>query len=402
MGHQEQSIFHTMKHIILPIASLLIMVSLVSCFHPEDEYLSILKAEAKKGNGEAQNELGTYYFEIQDFDEAIKWFGKSAQQDFAVGNYNMALCYINGWGTEKNLQKAIAHLTNAAGQGLGQAELMLGYIYIEDTLGCLDVQKSLQWFEHAAKSQIYQADFEIGILYWHGNYVERNDSLALHHFKQAAYHGNAQAQFMLGIAYRDGIGVSHDENLSVQWLKKAAEQGLMVAQQELSNNYFYGIGVEKDLERSKYWLDKAHEQRSLVNNADFLSKITKPEIATKKPVTIEPLPKDQIKTEADSLYQRGFQLVFGNNTPNPSNTEIYKEGIDCLTQATLKGNKNAKILLSYCYASGQGVMPSKATAASLFIGKGQIKYSIGKESYTIDFEIHEDGSYDKTMNLDML
>ena len=376
----------------------LLFICLLSSCHslPQDDYLASLKEAAKSGNKEAQNDLGGYYFENQEFEEAFEWFQKSAEQDYIHAYHNLGICYVNGIGTKQDVAKAIENYTKAAEKGNGNAALTLGYLYKDQLLECFDSQKSIHWFEQAAKHNIAQADFEIGNLYHQGDIVEHNEPLAMQHFQQAAYHGNAPAQLMLGLAYRDGVIVPRDYNLSIQWLKKSADQGLMEAQSALSTSYFYGLGIEQDHEMARFWQDKANEQRSLIDNADLLNQIQMPKTASKKIAIIEPLGKDKIKTEADSLYQRGFQLLFGSNTTN-----FNKEGIDCLTQATLKGNRSAKILLSYCFATGYGVYPSKVAASRLFVGKGQIKYSIGKECYTIDFEIFEDGNYEKSISIDI-
>ena len=237
---------------------------------------------------------------------------------------------------------------------------------------------------------------QLGIIYETGFFGEQNDSLALHWYREAANHGLPQAQFVIGKRYLEGNGVPCDYNLSTLWFKKAAEQGLMEAQYALSDNYYYGVGVERDLVTAQYWQDKANEQRGFAGNLALISQIPSPEIAKKGIVVIEPLTQKDIKSEADSLYQKGFQTLFGNTTQMANITAI-----DYLSQAAIKGNKSAKVLLSYCFATGLGVHPSKVTAASLFVGKGQIKYSIKKEIYTIDFEIFEDGSYERTMNLDI-
>ena len=59
------------------------------------------------------------------------------------------------------------------------------------------------------------------------------------------------------------------------------------------------------------------------------------------------------------------------------------------------------MLLAYCYASGYGVHLDAEVALHLYIGKIQIKYDIGNESYTIDFELFEDGTFNKTMDLEL-
>ena len=368
-----------------------------SCLQHQDNDLALLIAEAKSGDSGAQNDLGGYYLESQDYSKAFKWFQKSAEQDFISAYYNLGQCYMNGWGVEKDTEKAIDNYKKAAEKGSSDAELLLGMIYEFDQTIPSNPDESIKWYKRAVSHNQYWAAFNLGSIYLNGIFGMQNDSLALYWLREAANHGIPQAQFVIGNCYLEGKCVPCDYNLSTQWFRKAAEQGLMEAQYALSTSYFYGIGVEKDPEMANYWREKANEQRGIAENASLLSQIQTPITSKKKPIVIEPLSKKNIKTEADELYQKGFQMLFGNNTQQANG-----QAIDCLTQAALKGSKNAKALLSYCFATGLGVMPSKATAASLFVGKGQIKYSIGKEVYCIDFEIFEDGSYEKQMNLEIM
>jgi len=386
------------KGLILTNICFLLLISayLYLRFQHQDTPLDLLKKAAKAGDVNAQNDLGCYYLGSQNYDEAFKWFKKAAEQDFKSAYFNLGICYLNGLGTETDIEESISNFSKSYEKGSGNAALRLGYIYLNEDLECFDPQKSIQWFEQAAKHKILQADFMIGELYYHGQFVEKNDSLAFLHIQRAAYQGNPNGQFFLAKFYEEGFMVPVDRNLSMQWLRKAADQGLMDAQYTLSRCYLYGLGVEQNQELATYWQDQANEQRSIVENTQLISQLSAPITSTKTPISIVPLDKNSIKTETDSLYQKGFQLLFGGDTSQEN-----KQAIDCLTQATLKGHKSARALLAYCFATGLEVHRSKVTAANLFVGKGQIKYAIGKEIYTVDFEIFEDGEYEKQLALDV-
>lgn len=386
----------SLKALIIAIISSILLIVASACHHVQMDEFSLLMEEAEAGSKEAQNDLGCYYFDNQDYQEAFKWFQKSAEQDFITAYFNLGRCYLNGLGVEQDIEQAITNYKIAAEKGMSDAEIILGCIYQDDRLEPYVPEESIYWFKRAASHGKQWGAMQLGIIYETGFFGEQNDSLALHWYREAANHGLPQAQFVIGKRYLDGNGVPCDYNLSTLWFRKAAEQGLMEAQYALSTNYFYGLGVEKDLATAQYWQDKANEQRGFAENLALISQIPSPEIARKEVVVIEPLTKKDLHSEADSLYQKGFQTLFGSTTQMAN-----KVAIDCLSQAAIKGNKNAKVLLSYCFATGLGVHPSKVTAASLFVGKGQIKYSIQKEIYTIDFEIFEDGTFDKTMNLEI-
>ena len=81
--------------------------------------------------------------------------------------------------------------------------------------------------------------------------------------------------------------------------------------------------------------------------------------------------------------------------------EDFLKAIDKLTEAAIKGSPNAKVLLAYCYATSFGVHLNTEIAVHLYVGKGQIKYDIENESYTINFEIFKDGTFNKTADLEI-
>ena len=81
-----------------------------SAFAYTKEFQRVMK-EAKNGDPEAQCYLGFMYVEGKEtkknYQEALKWFEKSAEQNFAPSQYMMGLAYYSGDGVKKrDLQKA--------------------------------------------------------------------------------------------------------------------------------------------------------------------------------------------------------------------------------------------------------------------------------------------------------
>ena len=73
---------------------------------PETLVEDITKS-AKKGDKEAQNDLGLMYYEgegvPQDYEKAIEWYTKSAEQGHAWAQYNLGLMYYDGEGVPARL-----------------------------------------------------------------------------------------------------------------------------------------------------------------------------------------------------------------------------------------------------------------------------------------------------------
>ena len=58
-----------------------LLFAATSCLQQQDEYFTLLKKEAKAGDGFAQNDLGYYYLENQNYEEAIKYLKKYKGKD---------------------------------------------------------------------------------------------------------------------------------------------------------------------------------------------------------------------------------------------------------------------------------------------------------------------------------
>ena len=69
--------------------------------------LAEIRAGADKGDAEARYELGRAFFSgalgvAKDEAEAVKWFRKAAEQNYARAQYNLGLRYIKGQGVAKD------------------------------------------------------------------------------------------------------------------------------------------------------------------------------------------------------------------------------------------------------------------------------------------------------------
>ena len=69
--------------------------------------LAEIRVQAEKGDAQSQSDLGrAFYFGnlgvAEDHAEAVKWYRKAAEQNLALAQYNLGLCYVNGDGVAKN------------------------------------------------------------------------------------------------------------------------------------------------------------------------------------------------------------------------------------------------------------------------------------------------------------
>lgn len=81
---------------------------------------------AKNGHAGGMNNLAAIYMLEGDTDKAIPWFQRSADLGYVEALYNLAMCYRDGKGVKKNLNKAKELLQTAAEKGdvMSAIELM--------------------------------------------------------------------------------------------------------------------------------------------------------------------------------------------------------------------------------------------------------------------------------------
>ena len=77
--------------------------------------------KAEQGDAEAQFALGEYYYRaaedgVQDYEQAVYWYSKAAEQGHASAQYNLGACYDNGEGVPMDNQKAVYWYRKAAEQ----------------------------------------------------------------------------------------------------------------------------------------------------------------------------------------------------------------------------------------------------------------------------------------------
>ena len=94
-------------------------------------YVSTLRAKAEKGDAIAEYNLALAYHNgdgvTKDDAEAVKWYGKAAEQGYVPAQYSLSIMYSeDGYGVDKDLPQAIKWCRAAVEQGYAGAERKLG------------------------------------------------------------------------------------------------------------------------------------------------------------------------------------------------------------------------------------------------------------------------------------
>jgi uncharacterized protein len=184
------------KHAIL-LGVLLFIILLSAVFIYEKAYnndptLDELKLLANQGDIDAQNKLGSAYYNGKGVEkniaEALRWFTQSAQKGYAKAQYNLGVMYYVGQGVPKSQAEALNWFSKAAGQGLSDAQ------------------------------------YNLGVMYYQGAGITQNYPEAFKLYSQAAQKGHALAEYNLGLMYLAGNSVPKDPVKAYMWLSLAAAQ----------------------------------------------------------------------------------------------------------------------------------------------------------------------------------
>ena len=119
--------------------------------------------------------------------EEIEQCMLEAKKDNAVAQYQLGICYANGYGVTIDRKLAVKHFCDAAERG------------------------------HA------EALYQLGICHYYGYGVPSNQSQAAEFWEVAANTGHAEAQYQLGNCYYYGNGVDAHRGRAKHWSAKTRE-----------------------------------------------------------------------------------------------------------------------------------------------------------------------------------
>lgn len=160
-----------------------------------DKVFPLLKQAAELGVAEAQSNLGYYYITgmggYKNPELAIEWFSKAADQEFNDAYYFLMMIYGNGEGVEQDSEKAFYYAMKCAENGDGTCMWNVANCYYEGNGIEKDIDKMIDWATRLGK-------------------LENPEDLA-----KSGYITSARLQ--LAYMYRDGLGVAQDYFKSYQW-----------------------------------------------------------------------------------------------------------------------------------------------------------------------------------------
>ncbi|HWA43314.1 MAG TPA: SEL1-like repeat protein [Hypericibacter adhaerens] len=184
--------------------------AMLDAYDAEDDKkaFGLAKPLAERGDARAQTVVGEFYYfgygdVSPDYDEAMRWFKKAADQGLAWGEYDLASAYDYG---------------------------------DEDFDGeTRNIAEAVRWYKAAADQNYADAQAALGELYMQGDGVPKDYAEAQRLLRLAADGGVSWAMKDLGDIYAQGLGVSKDIEEARRWYQKAADKGNTGAKKALAS-----------------------------------------------------------------------------------------------------------------------------------------------------------------------
>lgn len=224
---------------------------------------------------QAQGNLGVYYiyeFGVErNVNEAIKWFKKAADNDYAPAIFALGQLYDGDTLGERRLDLAFEYYMKSAELGYNEAQYSVGDCYYRGEGVQQSKDKALSWWMLAANGGNIKAQYNLGLCYFNGDGTEKNEIEAVKLFKMAADGGFAEAKCMLGICYEAGLVYGKGNLAAKELYEEAANMGIAEAQFRLGIYYY----KSNHLREAITWLRKA-ASFGHVNAQVCLNEITNP------------------------------------------------------------------------------------------------------------------------------
>ena len=164
-------------------------------------------------------------------------YRKAAEQGNPEAQYNLAYCYIDGTGTEKNFTEGIKWLRRAAEQGHYYSQYFLGRHYSRGDVVTQNWSEAAKWFLKAAENKETRGAFPLNTTiplaycYYHGKGVKKNNAEALKWIHKGVERNDPLSKLCL-----EGYNNGNDLLEPIKKMKEAAQMGIPEDQQVLKSH----------------------------------------------------------------------------------------------------------------------------------------------------------------------
>lgn len=187
----------------------------------------------------------------QDPNKGYYWLNKIHEDDYSNGeaSYYLALCYINEWGCEVDLAKALSLFKQSANHGFKKAYYDIGVMYRFGEGVEIDMEKAIFYYQKGLNAGVSLCAVNLGVVYEKGiNGVPVDMKKAQKYYLAGIELGNPDCMFNLGGLYYNGFldNGKRDFKNAIRYFEMAAELGEPDSMYHLGLCYLEGNGVEEN------------------------------------------------------------------------------------------------------------------------------------------------------------
>jgi TPR repeat protein len=178
-------------------------------------------------------ELGVDAYNHGQIATALRILSGEAKRGDSDAQVNLGYMYARGEGVAQNQAEAFRLYLLSAKQGNGEGMNAVGYKYQYGTGVPPDIAKAVYWYCMAVERGNPRAMNNLALLYENGLGVPRDIDEARDLWRQAAERGHTNGMYKLARSFLSGSDGTVDTQQGVTWLKRAAQNGQPLAQQML-------------------------------------------------------------------------------------------------------------------------------------------------------------------------
>jgi TPR repeat protein len=133
-----------------------------------------IEKQAASGDAKAQFALGSIYVRRKDYEQAIAWYQKAAEQGNSDAQVTLGLAYASGEGVSQDYVKAFSLFNEAADQKNIRAYFELGVMYANGLGVSQNYSQAASLYTKASSCMYPRAMFNLALLYLQGKGVQRD------------------------------------------------------------------------------------------------------------------------------------------------------------------------------------------------------------------------------------
>ena len=180
---------------------------------------------ANEGQVESMLESSAFFFKNGENEEGFKMLQKCANAGNQIAQFRIALCYMFGFGTTQNEEKAIKIFEKLSIDNYPNAIYMLGSFYYngDDKIIPRDQNKGWELIKKACKLGSPFAEYEVAIQLCAHKEDHSFTPDVIELLEKSANGGDLRALYLLSLAYAKGEGVEIDLEKSMSYLAQSYE-----------------------------------------------------------------------------------------------------------------------------------------------------------------------------------